>query len=154
VTTQSIAYSERSIGKRALHFVLTIAVALVFGPLIAGLLISGNVIMIGMEQGAFGRDDIRPVAVAIVWGTYVLGGGIAAVAGLLVAVWGLWRKPMLVIVLVATAIGTLVAFPVATPSALDVGIPTEPPGWPMTLGLAVITAAGCWLIARPLLRVA
>jgi hypothetical protein len=134
-----------------------IAVAVVLGPLIAGLAVF--LFAIVNITSAFGGAawlpiaDLPGLAFSYIVFAYVIGGAIALLAGILVSIWMIWRPPGANVVTAAAAIATAVYLGVG---ALGVRGPVEQnnarSNFLFTLLLAVIAANGCWLLTRRFAR--
>ena len=143
---------------RIIRFLAPIVIAIVLGPLIAGLALS--LLAVGKNLvDLVGDAGTLPIALLFPWfGIYIIfayiyGGAIAFLAGLLVSIWMLWRPPSGMIVTAAAAIATIGYLSVAALGFLGAEELTNARSnfW-LTLVLAVIAAAGCWLLTRRLLR--
>ena len=120
-----------------------VVIAVLAAPPIGGLAfyIFRSVQMIAL--GEF--DDARELAIIITLGTYVVGGPIALVAGILVAAISHWRTPSLPIVLAAVVVGNLAVFWVQPFIGYGVG------GFAINLGASLVSAFICWWLVRRLL---
>lgn len=126
---------------------MPIVVAVVLGPLIAGLALWIFMIVLSVRD----PSTMLPIAGLFTWlyvyvaSAYILGGAIALLAGILVSIWMLSRPPSLIVVVVAAVIATAVYL-----GGEAVGLlPAEAArGFPLTFTLAVIAAIGCWLLMR------
>ena len=141
---------------RAIRFLAPIVIAVVLGPLIAGLALG----LLAIGKNLFG-DDVLPFAVLFPWVgiyivfAYIYGVAIALLAGLLVSIWMLWRPPSGMVVTAAAAIATIGYLGVAALGFLGAeALYNARNNFWLTLVLAVIAAAGCWLLTRRLVKVA
>lgn len=136
---------------RPVRFLIPIVIAVVLGPLIAGL-----VIWVFAIAGSFFdpsgslpiADLFKMLGVYIVF-AYVLGGAIALLAGILVSIWTISRPPSLIVVIAAAVLATSIYLGLG---ALGFMGPAEVTNaranFPLIFGLAVIAAIGCWLLMR------
>ena len=142
---------------KVVRFLMPIVIAVVFGPLIAGL----AVCLLMVVTSIFDHTAALPMAdVFKMFGFYIVfaylgGGAIALLAGILVSTWMIWHPPSAIIVIAAAVIATAVYTGVGALGFLG---PTE---WSnarsnflFTLVLAVIAATVCWLSTRRYARTA
>ena len=139
-----------------LRFLTPVVVAVVLGPLIAGI----AVCLLALSYSLFGDggaslSDLSRMFVVYIIVAYVDGAAIAMLAGLLVSIWMIWRAPNFLIVVAAAVIATAAYTSVGAPGLLGaVEITNARSNFQFTLVFAVIAAAGCWLLARRYVRTA
>jgi hypothetical protein len=136
---------------KVVRFLMPIVIAVVLGPLVAGLAIC----LLLIVTNIFDPSAALPMAdVFKMFGFYILfaylgGSAIALLAGILVSIWMIWRRPTAIIAIAAAATATAVYVGVGALGFLGL---TE---WSnarsnflFTLVLAVIAATVCWLLTR------
>ncbi len=140
---------------RLVHLLMPIVIAVALGPLIAGL----AVCLLAVASNIFDHAGSLPIADLFkMSGVYIalayLGGGvIALLAGILVSVWMLSRPPNLLVVIVAASVATCGYLAVGALGWLGpVEYTNARSNFLFTLVLAVIAAAGCWLLTRRYVR--
>jgi hypothetical protein len=141
----------------AVRTVLTVVIAVAIGPLIAGL----AVFLLALASSALDRalwpetfaefvHDFVQLFIVYVAFSYLAGSGIALLAGILAAVWMIWRPLNLIVVVAAAIVATLVCLFIPS----DWSFSVRDDNLLVTLVLAVIAAAGCWLLFRRYARAA
>ncbi len=139
---------------------LAVIIAVGLGPLVAGLIVF--VYALGMVFFAFDNPP-QTVGVALtkaaelfgisIIGAYSIGGIVALIAGLLIALWMKWSPPRLSIVLAAVAVAIVAKFAVTEPRAVLLAIVTLPYGrLPIALALGLLAATICWFMMRRFVR--
>jgi hypothetical protein len=137
---------------RVVRFLIPILVAVVLGPLVAGLAVSlfaaaNNVF--GDTAGALSLLDLFALSGVYILFAYILGGVIALIAGLLVAVWMIWRPPSALVANAAAVAATALFMSVGATGTLGPVLETDGrSNFLFTLLLAVIAANACWLLMR------
>jgi hypothetical protein len=136
--------------KRVLRLSTPILVAAVLGPLFAGL----AVCLYAAAQFAIATDPgpisgLLGLCVLYMMFAYALGWPIAALAGLLMSIWMIFRAPGIVGAIAATvaAVGLL-----WLAAAADIMGPVPNLAYGMlalTLAVSVVAAIACWLLTRP-----
>ena len=91
--------------KAAIQFLMIVATSVILGPLIGGFVFF--VVLAAMDLAASNLDDVKGLFVISMLGTYAVGGPIALVAGILVAVFNCWRLPRLRVILVSIVIANI-----------------------------------------------
>ena len=140
---------------KLVRFLLPIVIAVVLGPLIAGLAVT----LLAVANNIFSHAGTLPWAglfkmsgVYIVF-AYYMGGPIALLAGLLVSLWTVRRPPNLIVVIAAAVIATALYMGVGALGVLGpVEFTNARSNFLSTLVLAVIAATGCWLLMRRFVR--
>jgi hypothetical protein len=146
--------------KKAVRLLMPIVIAVVLGPLVAGLAVClfavVSSILDGTSSSLFADlADLRGLFVAYIIFAYVIGGAIALLAGILVSIWMIWREPSMIVVTGAAAMATAGFMGVGALGFL--GPVEETNGrsnFLFTLVLAVIAANVCWLLTRRFARTA
>jgi hypothetical protein len=134
---------------------MPIVIAIVLGPLIAGLAVClfTTIVAIFNQTDALGFVDLLRVLVPMfgfyIAVAYMAGWQIALLAGLLVSIWMIWRPPTLFVAMAAAVIATSGYMAVGAVGLLG---PEElinaRSNFLFTLVLAVIAAAVCWVLTR------
>jgi hypothetical protein len=91
----------------AIRFVLTVLIATLLGPFIGAILMMLGRIGLDLARWEFDPADIRGVIVIFMIGAYAVGGVIAFAAGVLVALWALWREATFAMVVAAIVLANL-----------------------------------------------
>jgi hypothetical protein len=142
---------------RLVRFLMPIMIAVVLGPLIAGIAVTVLALVINLvERSAAAQiGDVLALSASYVIFAYVSGAAIAVFAGLLVSIWMIWRAPSFAIVIAATVIATVGYMSAGALGLLGaVEITNARSNFVFTLIFAVIAAAGCWLLTRRFARTA
>jgi len=139
--------------REILTFLVPIVIAVVLGPLIAGLAICllafGNNIVGGL--GVSPLSNLFGLFVFYIIFAYIIGSPIALIAGLLVSLWMLWRVPNAIVVIACAAFATCIFMGIGALGALGpVQYTNARSNFTFTLAFAIIAAAGCWLLTRRL----
>jgi len=143
--------------KTFIRLLMPIVIAVVLGPLIAGLAISLFAVFTSIfsDTAALQFTDVMAMSVFYIMFAYLIGGAIALLAGILVSIWMIWYSPSAVVVTAAAVIATAVYMGIG---ALGVLGPVEwnnaRSNFLFTLVLAVIAANVCWLLTRRFARTA
>lgn len=139
---------------RLVRFMIPIVIAVVLGPLIAGLEICLLAIGATLDQTVS-----TPIAdLFSMFGVYILiaylsGSVVALAAGILVSMWMLWRPPNAIVVIAAAAIATAGYLGVGALGFLSFAdYSNVRSNFLFALVLAVIAAAGCWLLTSRFVR--
>jgi hypothetical protein len=130
---------------------MPIVVAVVLGPLIAGLAVSLFAAANNMLEPdvALPLSDMFGLFAGYIIFAYILGGVIALIAGVLVGLWMIWRPPSALVANAAAVIATAAFMGVGATGVL--GPVQETNGrsnFLFTLVFAVIAANVCWLLLR------
>jgi hypothetical protein len=137
---------------KLLRLVIPVVIAVVLGPLIAGLAIGVFAVAVSIfdSANALPIKELLPMFGVYIASAYLLGGAIALLAGILVSIWTVWRQPSVVVVIAAAIIATSGYMAVGALGLLGpVELTNARSNFFLTLALAVIAAAGCWLVVRP-----
>jgi len=140
-----------------IRLVMPIVVAVVLGPLIAGLVfcILATVTNLSDQTGGLPPADLFKMFAVYIIFSYFEGGAIALLAGVLVSIWMIWRPPGLIVAVVA-ALAAVGLYRLAA----DLGMLSPPAdnavrnNLALTLVVAVIAASACWLLTRRFVRTA
>lgn len=133
------------------RLLMPVAVAVVLGPLIAGL----AACLLAIVSNFFGQagslsivDLFKMFGLYIIF-AYVSGGPIAILAGVLVSIWMISRPPSLVVIAAAAAIATAVYLGLGALGILGpVELTNARANFLLTFALAVIAGIGCWMFTR------
>jgi hypothetical protein len=138
---------------------MPIVIAVVLGPLIAGLAfflfgVVSNLVTHDYPVDFSDADSLKFLLLFIFF-AYFEGGPIALLAGLLVSVWMIRRPPGLVVA-VAAALVAIGLFRLAVEVGMfgTNGAPLARHNLVLTLVLGIVAAAGCWLLTRRFARTA
>jgi len=136
--------------RRLFRFLMPIVVAVVLGPLVAGLIVC----LFALSLYLFGYDN-GPIAelFSIFWVyitfAYFEGGPVALVAGLLVSIWMIWRQPGLMVVILAAIAAIALCYVVDRFGMFNpIGGPLVSNNLGLMLVLSILAAAICWLLTR------
>jgi len=133
------------------RFLMPVAVAIVLGPLIAGIAVSVLAITSAVldRTAAVSIVDLFKMSIVYISFAYIAGSMIALLTGLLISLWMLRRQPNLPVVIAAAAIATAAYMGVA---ALGIFGPAEytnsRSNFLFTLVCAVIAATVCWPLVK------
>jgi hypothetical protein len=136
---------------RSLRLLMPIVIAVVVGPLIAGLAVCALAIASSLVDpaGSLPLADLFKMFGGYIVFAYLLGWMIALLAGILVAIWMISRPPSLIVVIAAAVIATAAYLGLG---ALGLLGPAEfanaRSNVLLMFALAVIAATGCWLLMR------
>jgi hypothetical protein len=140
---------------RLIRLFVPVVIAVMLGPLIAGL----AVCILALATNIFEYTGSLPVADLFkMFGIYIIfaylaGGVIALLAGIFVSIWMIWRPPSAIVVVAAAVIATSGYVAAGALGCLGLAERTNAcSNFLFTLVLAVLAAAGCWLLARRFLR--
>jgi hypothetical protein len=142
---------------KVVRFLMPIVIAVVLGPLIAGLAVCLLLVVTNIfdPSAALPMADLFKMFGVYIIFAYLGGSAIALLAGILVSIWMIWRPPSAIVVIAAAVIATAVYMGVGALGSLGM---TE---WSnarsnflFTLVLAVIAATVCWLLTRRYARTA
>jgi hypothetical protein len=140
-----------------IRLLMPIVIAVVLGPLIAGLAVTLFAVVTSVfdGSGAMSLSGLKELSVFYIIFAYVIGGAIALLAGILVSIWMIWYPPSAIVATAAAVIATAVYMGI---SALGVLGPIEENNaqnnFLFTLVFAVIAANVCWLLMRRFARTA
>jgi hypothetical protein len=135
---------------KAVRFLLPVVIAVVLGPLIAGLALCLLTVATDIvdHTAILSADEFGWFVATFIF-AYVMGGPIALIAGVLVALWMIWQPP--------SAIAVVAAAVIATAGFMGIGALgwLGPVQWAnahsnflFTLACAVVAALSCWLLTR------
>lgn len=134
-----------------IRVMMPIIIAVGLGPALAGLVVLTPSLAGLLENpSSQALSDLVGFFVFTMVFSYVIGSPIAAIAGALVSIWMVWRRPTLLVTMAAAVIATSGFMSIAALGAL--GPVQETNGrsnFLFTLVLAVIASIGCWFVARP-----
>jgi hypothetical protein len=139
---------------KLMRFIMPIFIAVVLGPLIAGLALYLLAISNTLDHTVSlpVADLFSMLGVCIVI-AYFSGGVVALAAGILVSIWMLWRPPSAIVVMAAAGIATAGYLGVGALGFLSLAQYGDVRGnFLFALALAVIAAAGCWLLTSRFVR--
>jgi hypothetical protein len=141
---------------KLVRFLMPIVIAVVLGPLIAGLAVGLAAVVTNVfDYAAVPMADVLKMSGFYIVFSYFIGGPVAILAGLLVSIWMISRPPSFFVVIGAAVIATTIFMGVAALGFLGVIEYTNArSNFLSTLVLAIIAAAGCWLLTRRFARVA
>jgi hypothetical protein len=135
--------------RKFVRFMIPIVIAVVLGPLIGGLAICLLVVV----TDTLDHTVSLPIAdLFSMFGVYIIiaylsGGVVALAAGILVSMWMLWRPPSAIVVIAAAAIATAGYLGIGALGFLSFAdYSNVRDNFLFALVLAVIAAAGCWLL--------
>jgi hypothetical protein len=136
------------------RFIMPIVIAVVLGPLIAGLalylLAISNTLDYTVSLPIADLFSMLGVCIVI---AYFSGGVVALAAGILVSMWMLWRPASAIVVMAAAATATAGYLGVGALGYLSLAQYGDVRGnFLFALVLAVIAAAGCWLLTSRFVR--
>ena len=136
--------------KRLLRFFLPIVIAVVLGPLFAGLavcLYAAAQFVVATDPGPVA--GLLGLCMLYMMFAYVLGWPIALLAGLLMSIWMVFRAPGIVGVLAATVAAVGLTWLAAFADLMG-PLPNLAYGaMALTLGVSLVAAIACWLLTRP-----
>jgi hypothetical protein len=136
--------------RKLVRFLMPIVIAVVLGPLIAGLAVClfGLAVTI-LDPSAVSAADLLVMSAIYIAFAYLDGAPIALLAGVLVSLWMIRRPPGLLVVVAAAVAAVGVFWLTATIGwlGLSTGITVRNNLW-LTLALAAVAAAVCWLLTR------
>jgi len=141
--------------RTAVRFIMPIVIAVMLGPLVAGLALGLLAICTDILDHTFSLSiaDLFSMFGVYIVIAYLTGGVVALVAGILVSIWTLWRPPTMMVVIAAAVIATagyLGAGALGFVSFVDYSDARS--SLLFTFTLAVIAAAGCWLLTGRFVR--
>jgi hypothetical protein len=137
---------------KALRFIAPIAIAVVLGPLIAGVAVSlfavGNSIFSSNSDATV--LGIFPVYIML---AYAIGAHIELLAELMVSIWMLTRAPSFLVVIAAAIIATCLYMGIGALGGLGPAeFTNRRSNFAFTLVSAVFAAGSCWLLTRRFAR--
>jgi hypothetical protein len=147
----------------AVRRLLPVAIAVTLGPLVAGLVVFAGYFGLMLIDRANWPPDagealllVAKMFILIIAVAYFGGALAALIAGVLIALWMLWRPPNLAVVIVAAALGTLAAY-VATgrhsvQALLTASSAQATRELTLVMVLAVIAATICLFLMRRFVR--
>ena len=136
---------------RFVRLLMPVVVAVVLGPLIAGLAVSIFAIASNLfdQTGSLPAVDLLKMCVFYIVFAYIWGGAIALLAGILVSIWMMSRPPSLTVVVAAALIATAIYLGLAAFGAFgSIEAANARGNVVLMFPLAVIAAVGCWLLTR------
>lgn len=136
------------------RFIIPIVIAVVLGPLIAGLALCLLAISNTLDHTvSLPIADLFSTLWVCIVIAYLSGGAVALMAGILVSMWMLWRPPNAIVVMAAAAIATAGYLGVGALGFLSPAQYGDVRGnFLFALVFAVIAAAGCWLLTSRFVR--
>jgi hypothetical protein len=140
---------------KIVRLLMPVGVAVVLGPLIAGLAVGLLAIAVNLfdRTAAMPWADVVTLCGFYVVFAYVIGAPVALLAGALVSLWMIRRPPTAVVVIAAAVVATGVYMGVGALGYLGpVEFNNARNNFLFTLALAVIAAFGCWLLTRRFAR--
>jgi hypothetical protein len=143
--------------KKLGRLLLPIVIAVVLGPLAAGLMFCLLAVFTFVfdQTGGLPLADLLTIFGVYIVFAYIEGGAIALLAGVLVSIWMIWRPPGVVVAIVA-ATAAIGLFRLAA----ELGFLSPSGGslvrnnLTLALVVAVIAAGVCWLLTRRFARAA
>jgi hypothetical protein len=141
--------------RKFVKLVAPIVIAVVLGPLIAGLAVCVLAVGVNLYDHTEGLPvtDLFGLFKLYIIFAYLMGGVIALLAGILVSVWMIWRPPSAIVVIAAAVIATCSFLGVGALGFLGpVEFTNARSNFLFILALAVIAAGGCWLLTRRFVR--
>ena len=136
--------------RKLFRFLMPIVVAVVLGPLVAGLIACLFAIYSHFtdSSGEMLGELFSSFWIYITF-AYIEGGPVALVAGLLVSIWTLWR-PLGLMAVIGAAIAAIALCYVADQFGMfnPVGGPLVSNNLGIMLVLSIIVAGVCWLVTR------
>ena len=136
-----------------LRFVLPVAIAVVLGPLIAGLALGAFAIVWSFFDHTVSVHDAIGLGTSYLIFAYAIGSPIALLGGLLVSVWMIWRQPNAIVVFAGAVIATAAWLGIGALGILGpVLYANARANFLFILSFAIIAAAGCWLLTRRFAR--
>jgi hypothetical protein len=136
---------------KKIEALLPIVIAVVLGPLVAGLIfcaLAASIYLFG-DTGGLPVADLFTMFGIYIAASYAEGGAIAFLAGTLVSIWMIWRPPGLVVAIMAAlaSVGLYrLADEIGFLSPSSASLVRNNLG--QTLALSVIAAGGCWFLTR------
>lgn len=137
--------------QRLVRLLIPIVVAVVLGPLIAGLIFCLLAIYTSLIDHGTPIADLFVMFGIYIAGAYFIGGPVALLAGLLVSIWMIWRQPGFVVVNVAAIAAIGLCFLIDQIGMFG-PVPLVSNNLALMLTLAVIAASVCWLLMRRFVR--
>jgi hypothetical protein len=140
---------------KLVRFVIPVVIAVVLGPLVAGV----GICLLAVGTNTLDHAVSLPIAdllsmlgVCIVI-AYLSGGVVALAAGILVSMWMLWRPPNAIVIIAAAAIATAGYLGVGALGFLSFAEYIDVrSNFLFALLLAVTAAASCWLLTGRFVR--
>jgi hypothetical protein len=137
--------------KKLARLLLPMVIAVVLGPLVAGLAVCLLAVYTNVSDPATALPlaDLFVMFAIYISFAYLEGAPIALLAGLLVSIWMLFRPPGLVVAVVAAALAVALfrlAAEFAWLGPIRGGLALN--NFRLLLALAVVAAAVCWLLMR------
>jgi hypothetical protein len=130
---------------------MPVVIAVVLGPLIAGLAVCA----LAIANTLFDQASSLPVVDLFkMFGFYIIfayitGGAIALLAGILVSIWMISRPPSLIVVIAAAVIATAVYLGLGALGLFGlIEFTNARANFLLIFALAIIAAIGCWLLTR------
>jgi len=137
--------------RKLVRLLMPIVIAVVLGPLIAGLAVCLVALVTNIfdPAGAMPAADLFVMFAIYILFAYVEGAPIALLAGILVSLWMIRRPPGLLVAVVAAAAAIGIFRLAAEIAWFGPGAgSTVRNNFLLTLGLAILAAAVCWLLTR------
>lgn len=136
---------------RSVRLLMPVIVAIVLGPLVAGLAVSVFAIASSLfdHAGSLPVVDLFTMFGFYIIFAYVSGGAIALLAGILVSIWMISRPPSLIVVVGAAVLATAVYLGLGALGLLGpIEFTNARANFLVIFPLAMIAAIGCWLLTR------
>ena len=136
--------------KMFFRFLIPIVIAVVLGPLVAGLAVCIFALSYSVfDQSSGPLADLFPLLWVYIMFAYIEGGPVALLAGILVSIWMIWRPPSLAVAIVA-AIAAIGLCYLADGIGMfnPVGGPLVSNNLGLMLVFSVMAASICWLLTR------
>ena len=136
---------------RSVRLLMPVAVAVLLGPLIAGLAVCVLAIANDLfdQAGSLPMADLFKMFGFYIIFAYIWGGAIALLAGILVSIWMISRPPSLIVVVAAAVLATAVYHGLGALGVLgSIGLTNAGASFLVMAALAVVAAVGCWLLTR------
>ena len=130
---------------------MPIVVAVVLGPLIAGLAVCVLATISNVFDLAYSLStvDLFKFFELVIVFAYIKGVGIALLAGVLVSIWMVFRPPSLIVVIAAALLATAIHLAISALGLLrPIEITSARADVLLTFAVATTAAIGCWLLTR------
>jgi len=131
----------------ASRFGLTIVVSTLLGPLVPGLAIFFAIATLQATRSELDLSSVSDLLLLVLVGAYLMGGVIALVAGMFIAIASLWYRTTLKTTLLAAVAANVFCY-LATFVHSGISGPFPFSALLMSLALSLISAALCWLLLR------
>jgi len=132
----------------ASRFGLTIVVSTLLGPLVPGLAIFFAIAALQATRSELSLSSVSDLLLLVLVGAYLIGGVIALVAGMFIAIASLWYRTTLKTTLLAAVAANVLCYTLATFAHSGTSGPFPFGALLVSLALSLISAALCWLLLR------